>query len=410
MIAPGQDSAEQLRRVEAVTDAALSQLESDELLAELLERVCSLLDADTAAIMLLDVHAQQLVTTVARGLEEEQRAGFRLALGRGFAGRIATQRAPVTVTEVGSTDVVSGALRRRGVRSLLGVPMLADGELVGVLHVGTLRRRRFSAEDVQLLQLAADRACLASQARLNRLDRSAALALQRSLLPTRLPLVGGVELSARYVPGYDTAVGGDWYDVFPLPRQRVGIAVGDVSGHGLPAAVVMGRLRSALRAYALECEDPNDVLARLDRKMQHFEAGNLATALYAVVPPDRASIAISVAGHPPPVLAAPDAPARLLAVPVDLPLGTGTDPARHSTTVDLPVDAVLVCYTDGLVERRGAAIDDGLNRLLETVRPGPAHKVCAQIMEHLDTEHAMDDIAVLTLRRLPVEQLAVLAT
>jgi putative methionine-R-sulfoxide reductase with GAF domain len=410
VIAPEQDSAQRLRRLESVTDAALSQLESDQLLAVLLERVCSLLDADTAAIMLLDGHAQQLVTTAARGLDDELRTGFRLALGRGFTGRIASQRAPVTVTEVGSADVVSDALRRQGVRSLLGVPMLADGELVGVLHVGTLSPRRFSADDVQLLQLVADRACLASQARLNRLDRSAALALQRGLLPTRLPPVEGVELSARYVSGYDTWVGGDWYDVFALPRQRIGIAVGDVAGHGLPAAVVMGRLRSALRAYALECEEPNDVLTRLDRKIDHFEPGSLATALYVVLPPDRASIAISVAGHPPPVMATPDTPAKLVAAPVDLPLGTGTDPARHSTTVDLPVGAVLVCYTDGLVERRGTGIDDGLNRLLETVRPGPAHDVCARIMEYMDTERATDDVAVLTLRRRPDELSAVLAT
>ena len=392
------DSAERLRRLESVADVALSRLDSDELLAELLDRVCRLVHGDVAAILLLDEHAQQLVTTATKGLEAELRLGFRVAVGRGFAGRVARDRAPLVVDDVDPAELVSDAMRRKGIRSLLGVPMFAGGELVGVLNVGSQTPRAFTEEDLRLLQLAAERASVAAQTRVNRIDRSAALALQRSLLPTRLPGAAGVDMAARYVPGHDTGVGGDWYDVFNLPSGWLGLVVGDVSGHGLNAAVVMGRLRSALRAYALECDDPADALSRLDRKIHHFETGNLATAMYAMISPDRSQSVVSMAGHLPPVLAEPGCPARLLELPIDLPLGTGANPRRRNARVPLPPGTVLVCYTDGLVERRGEPIDDGLAQLLATVRPDPAEATCAAVMARMDAEHATDDIALLTLR------------
>ncbi|MDW5328949.1 GAF domain-containing SpoIIE family protein phosphatase [Plantactinospora sp. KLBMP9567] len=392
---------ERLRRIEAVTDSALSRLDVEDLLDELLARVCELLGVDTAAILLLDQHAQQLVAAATKGLEEEVPPGFRVSVGRGFAGRIAQEKRPVALERVTPAEVVNPILPDKGIRSMLGVPMFAGSELVGVLHVGTLARRRFGADDIRLLQLVADRASLASQARLGSIDRTAALALQRSLLPTRLPEAPGVDMAARYVPGHHTGVGGDWYDVFTLPSGWLGIVVGDVSGHGLPAAVVMGRLRSALRAYALECDDPADALTRLDRKIQHFEAGKLATVLYALVSPDRTRLRVSLAGHLPPMLARTGQPADTLSLPVDLPLGTGRPKPRRSTAVDFPPGALLVCYTDGLVERRGELIDIGLERLRAAVRPGPAEVACAIVMTALGVEQPVDDVALLALRRHP---------
>ena len=237
--------------------------------------------------------------------------------------------------EVTAADVVSPILRAKGVRSLLGVPILLRGEVVGVLHVGSLRPRAFGDDDVKLLELVADRASLASQTRSHDIDRTAALALQRSLLPTRLPDVPGVELAARYVPGHDAGVGGDWYDVFTLPSGWLGVVVGDVSGHGLRSAVVMGRLRSALRAYALICADPADALTHLDRKIHHFEAGNLATVALrdgrpGPVEHGRVARGPSTADAGP----GPAAPAALLTVPTDFPLGLGRPPkVRRNTTL-----------------------------------------------------------------------------
>ncbi|MGE5829132.1 MAG: PP2C family protein-serine/threonine phosphatase [Micromonosporaceae bacterium] len=401
MVGTGQAGAEErLRRLETLTAAALSELDTDELLGEMLDRVRQVLSVDTAAILLLDKLTQRLIATAARGLEEEVQQGFTIEVGAGFAGRVAIERQPVIIDHVTPDVVVNPILLDKGLRSLLGVPMLNRGELVGVLHVGTLEPRVFTAEDVELLQLVADRTALASQARLNRLDRSAALALQRSLLPVRPPVLPGLDLAARYVPGHDAGVGGDWYDVFSLPSGWLGLVVGDVSGHGLRAAVVMGRLRSALRAYALECDDPADALTRLDRKISHFETGNLATALYAMITPDLRQLNISLAGHLPPVVAVPGEPARMLALPVDLPLGTGSAAPRRCTTVPLENGSTLLFYTDGLVERRHESIEVGLQRLQAAVRAGRAEEVCAAVMARVAARPPADDIAVLTLSLL----------
>ncbi|MEH1102370.1 PP2C family protein-serine/threonine phosphatase [Micromonospora sp. CPCC 205561] len=393
---------ERLRRIEAVTDATLSRLDAADLFDELLDRVRDLLDVDTAAILLLDTHAQQLVATAARGLEEEVRQGFRVSVGRGFAGRIALTRQPVVIEEVTAGAVVNPILLAMGLRSLLGVPMLVRGELIGVLHVGTLRPRRFDADDVRLLELVADRASQANLARAHNLDHTAALALQRSLLPAQLPDVPGLDMAARYVPGHVAGIGGDWYDVFTLPSGWLGLVIGDVSGHGLQSAVIMGRVRSALRAYALVCDGPAEALTLLDRKIGHFEAGILTTALYAMVSPDRTRVRLSTAGHLPPVLAVPGLPGTPVPVRVDPPLGTSRRPPRRQhTEVGLPPGAVLVCFTDGLVERRREVIDVGLAKLAEAVRPAPAEEVCDTVMRAVGAEQPTDDIAMLVVRRLP---------
>ncbi len=391
---------ERLRRIEAITDAALSGMNIADLLDELLERVRDLLKVDTATILLLDGHTGELVATATRGLEEEVRRGFRIRVGHGFAGRVAATRQPVIIDDVTPADVVNPILLDKGVRTLIGVPMLANGNLVGVLHVGTLSPRQFNADDVRLLQLVADRASLAGQARAQVLDRQAALALQRSLLPTQLPAVAGIDMAARYMPGHDLGIGGDWYDVFTLPSGWIGAVIGDVSGHGLPAAVVMGRVRSALRAYALDRDDPAESLAALDRKIHHFEAGTLTTAVYALIAPDRATVHLSSAGHLPPLLAAPGQPTRPVTLTVDRPLGVGRPAAaRHTAVTDLPPGAALIFYTDGLVERRGELIDIGIDRLARAVTPGPADGLCDHIMASVVDEHPTDDVALLVLRR-----------
>jgi phosphoserine phosphatase RsbU/P len=399
----GQDgeSDERLSRIEALTDTSLSQLEPDDLLDELLDRVRVVLHCDTAAILLLDQHAQQLVAVAAKGLPQQARDGFRVAVGQGFAGRIAALKQPLAVPQVRPADVVNPQLVEAGIRSLLGVPMFAAGELIGVLQVGCRTPREFAANDIRLLRLAADRAGAATQAQAIGIDRTAALALQRSLLPARLSDAPGIESAARYVPGHDSGVGGDWYDVFTLPSGWLGVVIGDVSGHGLRSAVVMGRLRSALRAYTLVTEDPAQTLTLLGRKVHHFEAGNLATVLYATISPDRSTVRISLAGHLRPVLAVPGQPVVVTDLPVDPPLGLGPrQPHRRYTELPLPTGSVLVCYTDGLVERRGEVIDTGIERLRAAVVAEPAEQVCDTVMAAVARKHPDDDIALLTIRTI----------
>jgi putative methionine-R-sulfoxide reductase with GAF domain len=353
-------TTDRLRDIESVTDAALSRLDEHSLLQALLDRVKKVFRVDTAAVLLLDEAAGQLVATAASGIEEEVRQGVRIPLGTGFAGRVAASREPVILSTVDHTTVRNPLLVERGIRALLGVPLLAGGKVIGVLHIGSLSDRTFGPQDAELLQMAADRAALALYSLMAQDDALAAVALQRSLLPTALPAVPGLDMAARYVTGSGT-VGGDWYDVFVLPDGRLGVVVGDVAGSGLEAAVIMGRMRSALRAYALEAADPATTLRLLDRKIQYFEPGAMATVLYGLYTPGTGEFTISSAGHLPPVLAAPGAPGALVHLQPDPPIGTADDRQRRSTTVVIPPGALLCCFTDGLVERRDRVIDRGID-------------------------------------------------
>jgi sigma-B regulation protein RsbU (phosphoserine phosphatase) len=395
---------ERLRRIEAITDTTLGHLGVEELLTELLDRVRDLLEVDTAAVLLLDQSGQYLVATAARGIEEEVRQGVRIPLGKGFAGRIAALKAPVVLEKVDHSNVLNPILREKGIRSLLGVPLMSGGEAIGVLHVGSLTTRRFAPEETELLQLAADRVALATQARQIQVSRAAAATLQRSLLPTKLPAVPGLEFASRYAPGGGGQVGGDWYDVFDVPSGHVFVVVGDVAGRGMQAAVAMGRVRTALRAYALQTDDPADLLARLDTHVRHFEPGIMATVLCAVLPPSTDCLVASCAGHPPPVTTSPDAPAQVVDLPPDLPLGVDPARPRRARPIPLPPGHALFLYTDGLIERRGFSPDVGIRRLCAALCPGPADVICGQVMfDLLGADPADDDVAVLMVSRLLVD-------
>ena len=400
----GPDSAEaRLRDVQSITDAALSRLTDQDFLAELLDRVKAALQADTAAVLLLDYSSGHLIATAAAGLEEEVRQGVRIPVGRGFAGRIAVEHRAVVLDHVDHTTVLNPILMKKGIRTLMGVPMVAGGRVIGVMHVGSLTPREFTTHDIDLLQLAADRAATTVQSLSARDDRVAAAALQRSLLPFELPLIPGAQAAARYVPGQGV-VGGDWYDVFPLPSGELCVVIGDVAGYGLPAAVIMGRMRSVLRAYALETVDPGEVLDRLDRKMHHFEPGAMATVAYAVFDPGLERVHIASAGHLPPVVAAAGQAGELADVAGGLMIGVDASAHRPVTTMEIPPGTLLCFYTDGLVERREFPLDEGLARLCRAVMAEPPDAACASVMGAIvGAESVRDDIALLMLRREPLD-------
>ncbi|GLZ37915.1 GAF domain-containing SpoIIE family protein phosphatase [Actinokineospora sp. NBRC 105648] len=397
-------AADRMSVLEAITDVALRQMELDEFLAVVLQRVRELFEVDTATAVLYDPRTKRLAVAATAGIEEEVRHGVTIGLGEGFAGRVALTREPVVLDRVDETTVVSPLLWRKGLRALLGVPMLARGELIGVLHVGSLAPRAFTDTDSKLLHLVADRVALTVQAEQSGAERAATTALQRSLLPASFPVVDAVRFAARYVPGAPTAVGGDWYDVFALHGNRLGVVIGDVAGHGLAAAVIMGRLRSALRAYALDYDRPAEVLGKLHRKVSYFEHHAMATVSYGVIDLTARRITLSSAGHPPPVHASPDHPAVLAPITLDPPVGLDipTPQGRHDTTLDLPDGSVLVFYTDGLVERRGHSIDVLLDRLTATVVPAPPDAICVHVMDALiGAEPANDDVALLVIQLVP---------
>jgi anti-sigma regulatory factor (Ser/Thr protein kinase) len=222
--------------------------------------------------------------------------------------------------------------------------------------------------------------------------------LQRSLLPQELPAVPGVRLDARYVPGGAGAVGGDWYDVIPLPDGRVGLVIGDVMGHGIGAAALMGHLRSALRAYAIDGDPPATVLNRLDALMEHSGISELATVLYLILDTDTSTVRFASAGHLLPVLHRTGHPPIFVNGGLGPPLGIWREaPAAASTT--LPCDATLVLFTDGLIERRGESITQGIDRMAAAMHDASGTSKLSDhlIMRLLPAGFGDDDAAMLLL-------------
>ena len=393
------DQADKLRNLLAVTDTTLARLDVEELIVELLERIRVILAADTAAVLLREEGSEELVARAACGLEEEVREGVRIPLGVGFAGAIAATRRPIVLDRVDATTVSNPILWEKGIRVMLGVPLWSEDEVIGVLHVGRLHETTFSTDETRLLEVAAERVAGAIQARRLAIDTAAAGVLERSLLPNRLPRLPGVEFAARYVPAESRMIGGDWYDAFTLPSGELWLVTGDVAGHGLNAAVVMGRVKSALRAYALVSDGPAHVLELTDRKVQHFEIGTMVTAVCATSKPPFDEFTLCSAGHLPPVLAVPGQESELVEVAVGPPLGAIAGMKRASTTVTLPAGGVLLLYTDGLVERREEDIERGLGRLCAAVHPMHPETVCRTVMHSLVADTVADDIALLAVRR-----------
>ena len=395
-------ASRRLESLQRITDAALAYLPQDELLEELLNRITDVLSADTAAILLLDEDAGVLRARAARGIEEEVARGVQIPLGGGFAGRIAAERRAIAIEDVDHADILNPILREKGIHSLLGVPLLVEGHAIGVLHVGSLTPRRFTAEERELLQLTGDRVAVAIEhARLYE-QRRLAEELQRRLLPSDLDRVPGIELASRYLPASGESLGGDWYDVFMLSRGRIVVAVGDVVGHGLAAAAVMAQLRTALRAYAADDHPPAMVVEHVNRLMWILGPNAMTTLAYAVITPDQELLEVVNAGHPPPLVIDPAGAASFLPLAGGVALGTSTVARYRSDAHPFPTGSTVVLYTDGLVESRGRSIDEGLENLL-AVAAGHASvdAVCTEIIERLVPEQRPDDIAVIAARVPP---------
>lgn len=389
----------------------LAHADVGDALTALIERALELLRADTAAVLLTDPSGRSLVASAALGIAGEVRQGVRVPIGQGFAGTVAAQRRVIAVEHVDADTVLNPLLRDAGIRSLLGAPLVVDGHVIGVLHVGSLTTRRFRDVDHEMLQLVADRAALAIQAELARAQRSAATVLQDWMLPEQPTPVADLNVGARYVAGDQLGiVGGDWYDVLEMPSGAVLLVVGDVLGHGLRAAQTMTQLRTVLRTHALTVDDPAVLLDQLDRYARAYHPGVMATVWCAVLSPDRSRLDMSSAGHPVPLLVLPGRAPEPVAVPPDLPVGvTVAGAVRRVTPVGFPAGALICAYSDGLVERRGLDPDAGLDNLTlalhDAVRPGDDQNVeaiCAAVMATLvgDT-HVGDDITLLVARRRP---------
>jgi anti-sigma regulatory factor (Ser/Thr protein kinase) len=297
-------------------------------------------------------------------------------------------------------------IRELGFGSAMTVPLAAHGRTLGTISLITAESgRRYDAADLPFAEdlgrrigVAIDNALLYSQ------ERRIAVTLQRSLLPDSLPAIDRTDVGARYVPAEDEAeVGGDWYDVIPLPGGQLGLVIGDVVGHGVKAAAVMGQLRSAVRAYALEGHGPAETLERVKAMLQASgPAGMVGTLLVMAYDPSEKSITYSSAGHPPPLLREPAGDVRFLEGALAAPLGVDRR-AAPAVTVTLGPGATVLLYTDGLVERRGESLTSGLARLERSVADcdGPVEELLDHVLGALDASTPLaDDIALLALAAL----------
>jgi serine phosphatase RsbU (regulator of sigma subunit)/anti-sigma regulatory factor (Ser/Thr protein kinase) len=285
------------------------------------------------------------------------------------------------------------------------VPLLARERALGALVLDFPEERPFPEDDAAFALAVGRQVALAlERARLSDAEHQLAVSLQRSLLPQALPDLPGVALAAMYLPSLRRVnLGGDWYDALDLPDGRLGVAVGDVVGHGPRAAAVMGQLRSALRAIAMEHEEPAHVVEALSRFAETIPEALGTTLVYAVFDPETASLRYACAGHPPPVVITTDGDPEFLEGGRSLPLGVGLGGSSEAVA-EVPAGALVVLYSDGAIEQRGEALDHGFERLrkaAESVRGLSADRATSALLEQLFSGREQeDDVAVLTLQLL----------
>ncbi|SDX75670.1 serine/threonine-protein kinase RsbW [Modestobacter sp. DSM 44400] len=287
--------------------------------------------------------------------------------------------------------------------SIVAVPLVAEGQALGVVTLSADRRRGgFTAADVDVAeQLAAQLSLVMAKAQRYEFESRTSHTLQANLLPPPPPEVPGIAVAVRYLAATrGVEVGGDFYDVAPLPGGQVAIAVGDVVGHDITAAATMGQLRSVYRSLLVESPAPSAVIDRLQASWPLLGLQRLATALFATLDLTSGRLRIASAGHPPPLLLT-GGRAEYLPVRPSPMLGAPPAPAQEWTGV-LPPGATLVLFTDGLVESRADDIDAGLARLrasaVRTATSDP-DELCDRLLSDLAGSHRADDIALLALTR-----------
>ncbi|HET6947105.1 MAG TPA: SpoIIE family protein phosphatase [bacterium] len=368
--------------------------------------VVELVEDDAARVVAL-AHAD-----AARGsvLEELYRSHPRAPGVPGDARQIVRTRQAELVSEISNSPGEATAqdpqhlslLGALGTRTILRAPVRHNEEIDGVLAFGRgYSRPRFDPAD-QLFAEDLGRRCGVAVAlgRAYARQRAIAETLQRNLLPQRLPELPAVAVSARYLPS-DGDIGGDWYDVIPLPDGQIALAMGDVAGRGVDAAALMGQLRTALQVLALEGYTPSVILQRLDTLLHQLPLTQMVTLVYMVVSTEAMRIRFTNAGHPPPLVVAPDRTTRYLVEGSTVPLGVRGPLIPAEAEVPIPAESTVVLYSDGLVERRGVALEHGLAALEGVVQRGPIdpEAICSRLVQELAVGRSMhDDVALLALQ------------
>jgi len=304
--------------------------------------------------------------------------------------------------QVHFTSEHAQALLSRGVHTLMLVPLVARGVMLGMAAFCRAENPEpYDEDDLRLVSDLASRAAVhIDNARLYTREHDAAVTFQRSLLPQAIPDLAGLDIAHRYQPASRAAeVGGDWFDVIPLDDGRAALVVGDVTGHSVHAAAVMGQLRTTIAALARLGHPPEEIMAQLSRVVaaEGEEAG--ATCLYAVYDPASRRCRLTSAGHLPPALRHPGGSVEFLDVPGGVMLGAAQGDYAV-TDIDLPAGSVLALYTDGLIEQPGQDLSTGMSQLARALAAGPAQspdQLCDSVLANTGP-HARDDIALLLAR------------
>jgi PAS domain S-box-containing protein len=289
--------------------------------------------------------------------------------------------------------------------SVLATPLLADERPIGVLALARdAERPGFTDTDIAVVEEFARRLSL-GLATADTFAREHAIAetLQRSVLPGTLPSISQLDLAVCYLPATEGAdVGGDWYDAFPLDGNRVGLVIGDVTGHSIGSASIMGQVRSMLRAYAIDYPSPGEVLARTNTALTRLLPEALATAVYAVLDHATGELAYANAGHLPPLVATGAGQVDYLDQAAGRMLGASPEPAFATGRRRLPTGSVLLNYTDGLIENGHRDLTDGLEELARVMRRSAAltaEQTCAAVRDALlGTDARDDDVCLLAVR------------
>jgi PAS domain S-box-containing protein len=404
--AEAERATQTIGRLQAVADAALTHRDLDALLPAILARTREVMDAEAAALLLIQDDGTLSLISSDPVTHDDRPA--RVPADAGIAGRVLQTRAPVVLDDPPPEDLADPSILDVGISSMIGVPLIAHDEVIGVIEIGTRKPRRLGAEDVDLLRLTADRVALAvDHARAFGREHRIAETLQRSLLPQTLPSLPGVALGARYLPAASEAeVGGDWYDAIALTGGRALLVLGDVSGKGLAAASTLGALRNAIRAYALEGHGPAEIAERLnDFVLADPGREHMATLVLAMFDPVGGELSWVNAGHPSPLILSAGGQAELLEGGRSVPLGVLPFPSYAVETTTLEPGGALVLYTDGLIERRGEHLDDGMQLLLRAAAHGPLDPdaLCDRLLAAAAPGGASsDDIALLALTHVPL--------
>jgi serine phosphatase RsbU (regulator of sigma subunit)/anti-sigma regulatory factor (Ser/Thr protein kinase)/DNA-binding NarL/FixJ family response regulator len=386
-----------LGRLQDVADAAIA-VQGNLDRGELLERSLSVIAAESGTLIVQPSGGAPPVIAAVRGLEGLSTSTRLVEIG--VTAEVLQTDDPLVVPQVGeSDDSTLGA--GSGVRSLVAVPLEADARRLGVLVATSSLTERFSQEQARLLALAGDRCAraLANAAAYER-ERRTAAALQTGLLSQGVPDLRHGQIAVRYLPALGgPAVGGDWYDAIVLPDGRLGLAIGDVTGHGAEAAVLMGQLRTALRAYALEGSSPDVVVSRLNALALSLGDDAMATLVYAVLDQGLTNGSFVNAGHPPPVRVSADGAAQL-AAQSSPPVGAAAASQFSEYPFELVAGDALCLYSDGLVEERGADFPKRERELLAALgTPAAAEVLCERALAALRPHGAADDdVALLVLQ------------